>query len=223
MGETRLYFGNDVSIPVNVPTDVQDHLPPDKRYLFSPGRSMALAANSWVNAKRELPKAIAEVVGSDVLDSAHFEYGVAVYGRGLSMTDVMAFTVDAVIAVEAQAREPFGSVVWDWIDEDQAKNANSPPYRCKVIAEYAQAFGVRFKNLLPLRYQLFHRTLSAALTAQKTGRQRAWMVVQSFAPLNSDEHAQNRSDFDRFVAVVGETSILQNFPVRLAWVDEPVA
>ena len=139
------------------------------------------------------------------------------------MTDVMAFTVDTVIAVEAKACEPFGSVVWDWIDEDQAANANSPPHRCKVIAQYAQALGVRFKNLLPLRYQLFHRTLSAALTARKMDRQRASMVVQSFGPLDSDEHNQNRLGFERFVAVVGETPILEKLPVRLAWVDEPVA
>jgi hypothetical protein len=117
MGETSLYFGNDVSIPVHVPTDVRDHLLPDKRYQFEPGRSMALAAESWVDAKGRLPKAIAEVVGSDGLVSAHFEYGVPVYGGGLSMTDVMAFTANAVIAVEAKARESFGSVVWDWIDE----------------------------------------------------------------------------------------------------------
>jgi hypothetical protein len=135
MGETSLYFGNDVSIPVHVPTDVY-------RYQFEPGRSMALAAESWVDAKGRLPKAIAEVVGSDGLVSAHFEYGVPVYGGGLSMTDVMAFTANAVIAVEAKARESFGSVVWDWIDEDQAK-VNSPPHRCKVIAEYAQACGFR--------------------------------------------------------------------------------
>jgi hypothetical protein len=103
---------------------------------------MALAAESWVNAKGRLPETIAKVVGSDVLVSVHFEYEVSVYGQGHSTTDVMAFTKDAVVAVEAKACESFGSVVWDWIDEDQA-NVNSPPHRCKVIAEYAQAFGIR--------------------------------------------------------------------------------
>ena len=127
---------------------------------------------------------IANVVGSVDLVSAHFEYGVSVYGGGISMTDVMAFTEDAVIAVEAKAREPFDSLVLDWIDEEQARNPRSPPHRCQVVADYAQAFGVRFSALLPLRYQLLHRTLSAALTARERSN-RAWMIVQSFAPLNS--------------------------------------
>ena len=53
MCETKLYFGNDNSIPIIVPTDVQDNLPPDRQYQYAPGRSMALAAGSWVNAGGE--------------------------------------------------------------------------------------------------------------------------------------------------------------------------
>ncbi len=84
------------------------------------------------------------------------------------MTDVMAFTVDTVIAVEAKACEPLAG--WYGTGLTRAR-PQKPILRSKVIAQYAQALGARFKDLLPLRYQLFHRTLSAALTARKMHRQ----------------------------------------------------
>jgi hypothetical protein len=46
------------------------------------------------------------------------------------------------------------------------------------------------------------------------------MIVQSFAPPDCKEHAVNRSDFNRFVAVVGTSPMFEGTPVRLAWVDD---
>jgi hypothetical protein len=46
------------------------------------------------------------------------------------------------------------------------------------------------------------------------------MIVQSSAPLGCDEYEHNRADFHRYTAIVGKVPVLQNIPVRLAWVDE---
>jgi len=183
---------------------------------------MAEAAKCWMMAGGRLPQRIAALAGDDTLETAHFEYGVKVWGRGTSMTDIMAFIPGDLIAVEAKARERFGDEVRDWIDQNEAKNPRSPPYRLKVVDRYARTLGVRRDALLGSRYQLLHRTLAAALVAKQYGRRKARMIVQSFAPSECDEHARNRADFDQYVALVGGAPVLEGIPVRFAWVDEPI-
>jgi hypothetical protein len=130
----------------------------------------------------------------------------------------MAFVPEGVIAVEAKARESFDHEVHAW--EKAATNERSRVNRSSVIDRYAEALSIPREALLPIRYQLLHRTLSAALTARKYGLKQAWMVVQSFAPLNCNEHRRNRDDFDRYLALVGAAPILMDISVRVAWIDE---
>jgi hypothetical protein len=216
----KLFFGNDATRVIRVPTDLRSYLPADKRHHYRDGYSMAEAAKSWVNARGRLPSSLAKLVGSDLLQAAYFEYCVNVWGGGLSMTDVMAFIPDGLIAVEAKARETFDDHVQAWIDKKARENPRSPPHRRGVIDRYSRAFGINRDALLDLRYQLLQRTLAAALTAKQFGRRSTWMLVQSFAPLSCDEHARNRADFDRYAATVGEAPVLEGIPVRLGWVDE---
>jgi len=82
---------------------------------------MAEAAECWIAAGGRLPRRVAELVGDDSLDAAHFEYGVTVWGQGRSMTDIMAFIPDDLIAEEAKARETLGEEVWYWINQDREK------------------------------------------------------------------------------------------------------
>jgi hypothetical protein len=158
-----------------------------------------------------IPFNIAKVVGTYVLQSAHFEYPVTVWGGGKSMTDIMAFVPGGIVAVEAKARETFGDEVLNW--------ASDIPHRLNVVDNYAEAFKVRRHDLMDLRYQLLHRTMAAALVARQYGRKSAWMIVHSFAPLDCKEHARNRKDFDRYVALVGSAPVIKEVPVQLAWVD----
>jgi hypothetical protein len=181
---------------------------------------MAEAAKSWVSARGLLPPSLAQRIGSDVLESAYFEYLVNVWGGGSSMTDVMAFIPGSLIAVEAKARETFDDEVRTWIDKRALQNPRSPPHRLSVIDRYSRAFGIDRNALLNLRYQLLQRTLAAALVAKQFGRKRAWMLVQSFVPRSCEEHARNRADFDRYVALVGQIPVLEGIPVQLGWVDE---
>src|SRR5262249_3728809 len=158
---------------------------------------MAEAAKCWVAASEKLPPSIANVIGTDELIAAHFEYPTKVWGGGTAMTDIMAFVPKGVIAVEAKVNEPFDDLVSAWIFREEKNNAQSPPHRTRVIQRYAKAFGVNSERLLNIRYQLLQRTLCAALTAQSQGRSQAWMIVQSFASGLGDGHLINRSDFER--------------------------
>ena len=218
--ESCYFFGIGIRRPINRPTDIIRHLPPDKRHHYRDGYSMAEAAKCWMAASGRLPLRIAELVGAESLEAVHFEYGNSVWGGGTSMTDIMAFIPDAVIAVEAKAREALDEEVRNWIYKDAAKNPRSPPHRRRVVVQYGSALGVNADALLDVRYQLLHRTLAAARVARQHRRSRAWMIVHSFAPLQCEEHARNRADFDRYVSLVGNTPVLEGIPVRLAWIDE---
>jgi hypothetical protein len=218
MQSSKLFFGQGTSNPIVSAVDLRDYLRDDLKYQYQDGFSMAEAAKCWVAAAGCVPPSIAALVGSDKLSSAHFEFPTLVWGRGTAMTDVMAFSPDCVIAVEAKVIEPFDDLVSVWIDRN-AKNVRSPPHRKKTIERYAQAFGVAFDDLLHVRYQLLQRTLAAALTARSNGISQAWMIVQSFAAPDSDGHERNYADFRRFRKLVGDAPILGGQRVRLEWVD----
>ncbi|SED40675.1 hypothetical protein SAMN05444161_3138 [Rhizobiales bacterium GAS191] len=215
----KLFFGPGESKPISVATDLCKYLPEDRKYHYQDKFSMAEAAKSWVSANGYLPSTIAAVVGSKELNSAHFEYPTPVWGGGVAMTDVMAFLPNGIIAVEAKVNEPFDDLVSVWIEREAGKNKRSPPHRRKVINRYASEFGVEPEQLSEIRYQLLQRTLSAALTALAQGQSTSWMIVQSFAPANSEGHRRNRGDFDRFLALVGSAPTLEVYVFTLhGWI-----
>ena len=218
----KLFFGLGADQPVFNAADVRRYLPEDKRYQYQDGYSMAEAAKSWVSANGYLPKQIALIVGSQELNSAHFEYPTKVWGGGTAMTDVMAFLPNGVIAVEAKVNEPFDNIVSVWIDIKRQDNPKSPDHRQGVIRQYATAFGVAYEALLSIRYQLLQRTLCAAITANANGYSNAWMIVQHFGNGSGDGDKINLSDFNRFVALVGKTPVIEGVPVELAWVEDRV-
>ena len=222
-GGRNLFFGRERNLPVTDCTQLRDYLPAEKKHHYRCGYSMAEACKSWLAADGRLPCSIARVIGDRELIAAHFEYPTRVWGGGKSMTDVMAFVRDGVVAVEAKVNESFGNVVSEWIFEEEISNERSPPGRTKAILRYASAFGVRSPRLLGIRYQLLHRTLSAARAAQSRRLSKAWMIVQSFSPTETDTYRRNRDDFDCFVALVGEAPTIEGVLVKLAWVsDDPM-
>jgi hypothetical protein len=145
--KTRLFFGIGTTRPILQATDLVHHLPTERRHHYADDYSMAETAKCWVAAGGRLPQSIVQLVGSDVLDTAHFEYPVKVWGGGTSMTDVMAFIPDGIIAVEGKGRETFDEEVRNWIYKEEAKNPRSPRHRLRVIEEYARTFGVQWETL----------------------------------------------------------------------------
>lgn len=123
--------------------------------------------------------------------------------------------------MEGKARETFDVLVCEWMTKGESDLSRE--IRQEAIRRYVRAFGVEKTLLFDIRYQLLHRTLAAALASRVVGAKRAWMVVQSFAPLGCHEHAQNRADYDRYVALVGTEPVIENVPVRLAWVEEDIS
>jgi hypothetical protein len=217
---SMLFFGPGEDRPVRRPEDVRDYLPDDRKYHYRPGYSMAEAARCWVAAQPDLPASVASVIGSPVLSRAHFEYPTTVWGGGIAMADVMAFIPGSVIAIEAKVNETFDRLVADWIEAEGRTNPNSPPHRRRTAVRYAEALGVPGEALAGIRYQLLQRTLGAALTARAAGLPAAWMVVQDLTYGRPGNHAANRADFDRFVALVGPAPVLEGVPVRLGWADD---
>jgi hypothetical protein len=216
-----LYFGAGEQRPIEKAEDLAGLLPPGREHHFRDGYSMAEAARCWIAARPNLPATVAALAGSPSLLRAHFEDPTRVWGGGTAMADVMAFIPGAVIAVEAKVNESFDRLVADWVEAEAPTNPRSPPHRRRVIARYAGALGVSEAALQGIRYQLLQRTLGAALTAGAVGLPAAWMIVQDLTYGRPGNHAANRMDFDRFVALVGSTPVLEGIPVRLGWVDEP--
>jgi hypothetical protein len=216
----RLFYGNGKDSPVFRATDLIAYLRSDRRHHYRDGYSMAEAAKCWVHADGNLPASIVRAIGVKPLEAAHFEYEVGVWGGGTSTTDVMAFVPDGVIAVEAKVHEPFDEEVGCWIVKEEVKNPRSPLNRRRVVDRYARAFGVAPEVLLNLRYQLLHRTLSAALVAGRFGLKNAWMIAHSFGGQQDQDHMRNRADFDRYVALVGAKPTLEGVQVGVVWVDE---
>ena len=213
----NLYFGYGTDRPVINATDVQGYLEPAKKYQYRDGYSMAEAAKCWVSAAGFLPGSLAEIVGSNDLNTAHLEYPTKVWGGGMAMTDVMAFIPDGVIAVEAKVEEPFDDVVSNWIEREAGRNPRSPPHRWKAIRRYAEALKVDAETLLGIRYQLLQRTLCASIVAKARGLPGAWMIVQHFFRGTAIDEVMNRSDFEAFVELVGQEPVIQGVRVRLAW------
>jgi hypothetical protein len=76
---------------------------------------------------------------------------------------------------------------------------------------------VDVESLLDTRYQLLLRTLCASLVARARSLSEAWMIVQHFPRGAVSDKVINRSDFDAFVAIVGNAPVVEGVKVRLAW------
>jgi hypothetical protein len=132
----------------------------------------------------------------------------------------MAFTPTAAIAVEAKANEYFDDLVSTWIFREEERNPRLPSHRTKVIQQYSSALGIRSVRLLDIRYQLLQRTLCAAITARRAQKSHAWMIVQAFGSNTHEGYSGNKSDYERYLDVVGSAPELYGMRVQLAWASE---
>lgn len=183
------------------------HLLADPEKHWVRGASAFETAVSWEAAQateRGLPSAIAAVLdtqadlaGSSVLVALP-EHKVKLDGRGrASQNDVWALLKSSKglisMAVEGKAGETFGEPVGQWLQEASAGKLTRLEYLCKVVGASHPPDNV-------LRYQLFHRTASALIEAERFGAEDAVMMVQSF---RSDP--VSLADFISFGAALGAT------------------
>lgn len=171
------------------------------------GRSAVETAVSWelaVRTDRGLPPEICKTLdGEPTLAASRLlvafpEHKVKLKGRGNpSQTDVWALLRGPQglisMAVEAKAGEPFAATLSEWMGE----KADGKRERLSSLCEILQ---IASDPPTHLRYQLFHRTASAILEAERFGATAAIMMVQSF---RTDPQAWD--DYVKFATLLGAT------------------
>jgi hypothetical protein len=145
------------------------------------GYSARTLAHCW-EAVDGLPPEIAALFGERAeLLIAIPEHKVSLGDAGReSQTDVFALVKSKnktiAVAVEGKVDESFGPTIKDWYVEPSPGKQQRLTFLCKQI-------GVTFKPTDDhLHYQLFHRTASAVLEAERCKTDAAAMIVHSFSP-----------------------------------------
>lgn len=182
--------------PTKSPEDWKELLAkPDLHW--KPGRSAMETAYSW-EAQKGLPPKLAAIFPANTrLLLAIPEFKVALPGgERASQNDVFALLSDpsglTVCMIEAKRDEPFGPTLGDW-----AHNASKgKKQRLHALLDTLDLPMDAAKE--SQRYQLFHRTASAIITAKQYHATRAVMLVQSFSP----EHRWF-DDYTAFVQLFG--------------------
>ena len=222
-----------VLVPTSGATDWKALLAdPEKHWVR--GRSAFETAVSWERAQktpRGIPAQIVAALdehpglaGAQLL-MAFPEHKVKLVGPGkASQTDVWALlkTEDGHVsmAVEGKAGESFASTVGEWLNQASDAKRLRLEHLCEVLH-------ISHPPLATLRYQLFHRTASALLEANRFGAIHAVMRVQSFQP-----DPGSWEDFVAFCQQLGATPTpgkISEMPrasgprLYLGWVSCPTA
>lgn len=178
--------------PTDGPQDWKEFLAQPERQ-WKAGYSAMETAFSW-EAQIGLPPEIANLFPKAEMLFAIPEYKVPIPGGARdSQNDLFVLLRDKIglvaCMVEAKRNEPFGPTLDEWLH-------NASQNKKTRIASICRMLGLKSEHLDgSLRYQLFHRTASAVLTAKLYHTHRAAVVVQSFSP----EHRW----FDDFTAFAG--------------------
>ena len=159
-------------------------------------------AHTW-HPSNGFPPSVAAAFAASQLGTLEFVVGIPEYKVALpggdtpSQTDlfVLARTSDArkvAIAVEGKAEEPFGdATVGEW-------RRNASPGKQKRLTHLLRVLDLRDdESILELRYQLFHRTASALIEADRLHAPIAVMLVHSFSPTR-----RWRPEYDAFVSAL---------------------
>ena len=191
-------------IPTLKPEDWKVFLAqPEKQW--KDGYSAKELATAWQNAL-DFPKIIRNALASSkIAEDKEIEFiqGIPEYkvdlpgGISASQNDLFVLAkIDnelVVIMVEGKHREPFGKTVAEW-----KKDGGFSEGKQSRLAYLATTLGLPLSNIDELRYQLFHRTVSAILTAHKYCAKKAIMLVHTFS-LNNDSYP----DYEVFAKMLG--------------------
>lgn len=211
--------------PLGTPHDARAYLADPIRH-WRPDHSALELASSWIGAAGIPPKVVdvlasCETYAGCELVEGFFEREVELGTRGrTSQTDLIALVRlregQGVIAIEGKARESFEPMVSEW---------NDGPGKQARLDDLCAQLGLDPPAVGGLRYQLFHRTVSALLEARRYGARDALMLVHSFDPADSSLDA-----YQAFAAALGventhadgiTTSIVRgDVTLRLGWVKE---
>ncbi|MBR1172855.1 hypothetical protein JQ617_02715 [Bradyrhizobium sp. KB893862 SZCCT0404] len=153
---------------------------PEKHWRM--GYSARTLAHCW-EASDGLPTEVAALFGSDAeLLIAIPEHKVSLRDTGReSQTDLFALIKandrTIAVAVEGKVNETFGPLIKDWFAEPSPGKQQRLQFLCDLI-------GIGCPPPDHLHYQLFHRTASAILEAERFKTDDAAMIVHSFSAEN---------------------------------------
>ena len=197
---------------------------PDKQWRA--GYSAHSIASAWEESSG-LPKSLEAAFESVGFPDPQVLFAVPEWVTDLpdgyrgSQSDLFALvrTADQLIAVtvEGKVDETFGPTVEKWL----AQPSNARPKRMADLCELLSVAGEVDGSL---RYQLFHRTASAIIEANRFKADAAAMIVQSFS-----KEDRWFDDFSRFAAFLGVADVAKNrlqlvpvsngCPLYIGWCD----
>ncbi len=213
-----------ILIPTSSPEDWKQFLAePDKQWRR--GYSARSLAYCWQEAEG-IPPEILSVLGQVTsfqglkTTLAIPEHQVPLPGGSRpSQNDVWALgdTENGLvsIAVEGKVSEPFGPTVGEWSSGASAGKEERLKFLCSEL-------GLTYPPPDHVRYQLFHRTVSAILEAKRFRASDAEMVVHSFSLTN--EWLEDYQAFLGLFGLVGgvdqavTTRLPTGLPLHFAWV-----
>jgi len=191
-----------IYIPSKGPEDWRRHLASPERH-WKRGFSARTLAYCWEEANG-FPAEIASLLessGESALEGSEFllaipEYKVPLEGHGKpSQNDVFVLAKNQAgnliaIVIEGKVSEAFGPTIGQWI-KPKTKG------RRRRLAGLKKRLGL---EEIPnhIRYQLVHRTASAAIEAERFGARTAVMLVHSFSP-----DQKGFEDYSAFLDIFG--------------------
>ena len=214
------------------PQDWQQLLAEPEKH-WKKGNSAKSLAYSWEDAAgfpQEVKKAFSaspyqQLREPDML-VAFPEYKVALTGGGgASQNDIFVLGESngelLSVTVEGKVAEPFDLPISKWLKVISSPTGKSgKPKRLEYLLK---KLGITNKDVGNIGYQLFHRTVSALIMAERFGALHAVMLVHSFS--QSDEHLADYQAFARLFGIndadVNTVSYAGNrngIDLYLAWV-----
>ena len=194
--ETRFFAGK----PLGNPHDARAYLADPIKH-WKPEYSAYELATAWLGGAgvpAEVDALLRTAFGDYEIVEGFFEKDTKLddLGRG-SQTDVLlvlrAAEGDAVVGIEAKAREGFEKLV-----SEGTRNA-------KRIEGLCERLGLDPGNVGDLRYQLLHRTVATLIEAERYGAKQAMMLVHSF-----DKNDTSFDDYRSFAERLGLTGAAVN-------------
>lgn len=204
---------NPVYKPTKSPDDWREFLADPVKH-WRTGYSAKSMAHSWEEAKG-IPKEVSKTI---VAAFGHIpepliiipEFKVPLKGRGAdSQNDAFLLArigdQTASIMIEGKVNESFGPRIGEWFKDPSDGKTERLKFLCETL-------GTAFPPPEHLRYQLFHRTASAILTANRFKSDVAIMLVQSF----SQEHVwwDDFKTFGEYMDVQPELGQLYRTPLQ---------
>jgi hypothetical protein len=217
---------NKIFVPAKTIEDWKQLLPPEH---WKDGFSAKTLALCW-NEAVDFPESVRNVFKNSEIDLfqnvellfAFPEYKVPLPGGVRpSQNDIFILAKGNCqlisITVEGKVSEGFGDTVNKW----RANNSKEERQRLKFLLKKLQLTEDR---VLPIPYQLLHRTASAIIEAENFGAKNALMLVHSFS--QNDEGFDHYWQFSRLFNSDGKINSLvfakniRGIDLYLGWVKE---